>query len=299
MSYLFDTVEPGARLAAVGGGEMTAASLTLFSLLAGPRRPARVLGIVPGAVYLEIDEGEQPDVPDGPERYRPGSVVALLEPEAVQLPIGLVLPPAASGLVPISVGGAPVSRGPIFFGHGAISLAGARWPVLKWWNPGVPPLDLPTAVSPFGPELLGAAAELPAEGLAAIATGDSARAVDLLIGTGPGLTPAGDEALCGALAALAAWAPDSPARRDLATAVSAATARTTAISAALLRSAVAGCAVPPLIRLLTALSAGDLVGIHAAGQELTAGGASCGPALAVGAIHQLRQLLTSTTRKAL
>jgi hypothetical protein len=274
---------------------MTAASVALFPLLAGPARPARVLGIVVGAVYLQIDPLGQAESPDGLDH--PGGVVALLDSGAVQLPIGLVLPQAAAALVPVSVAGSPVSRGPITLGWGAITLAGVRWPVLRWWNPGVPSLPLPPgSFSPISidPEL----GEL-RQGLAALAAGDGVGAVHSLIGAGPGLTPAGDDVLCGALVALAAWAPDSPARRMLAAAVIEAAGRTTVVSAALLHSAVAGCAVPELIGLLSALSTADEPAITRTLDELGRVGATSGTAMAAGVVQQLRRLLDAGARNAL
>jgi hypothetical protein len=275
---------------------MTAASVALFPLLAAPTRPTRVLAIVEGTVYLQIDPLERGESRDG--REHPGGVVALLDRDAVQSPIGIVLPEEAAALIPVSVAGSPVSRGPITFGWGAITLAGVRWPVLSWWNPGVPKLLLPVGLDlpavPADPVLT----ELD-EGLAVLAAGDGERAVQLLSGVGPGLTPAGDDALCGALSALAAWVPDSGIRRKLAAAVIGAADRTTPISAALLHSAVAGATIPELIRLLTALSGGSRPEIDGALDGLHAVGASSGAAMAAGAVHQLRALLEVTTAGAL
>ena len=105
---------------------MTAASVALWTLLAGPSRPARVLAVDAGTVYLEIDPLAAIDSRDG--RDHPGAVVALLSPQAVRLPIGIALPPAAAELVPVLVAGVPVSRGEISIGWGAITVAGVRWP---------------------------------------------------------------------------------------------------------------------------------------------------------------------------
>jgi hypothetical protein len=291
-----------------GGGGMTAASVALFPLLAGPSRPARVLGIVTGAVYLQVDPLAAADSRDG--RDHPGAVLALLSPDAVRLPIGMVLPATASALVPVSVAGATVSSGPITVGWGAIVLAGTRWPVLRWWNPGVPVLARPEpAITAEAADSAPAPPEQLAAGLASLAAGDAELAVRQLIGAGPGLTPAGDDVLCGALAALAAWAPDSVARRRLAEAVAAAAGRTTRISAALLQSAVAGCAVPELTRYLTALSpptppgtdspsGAACPGVEEALREVTAVGASSGAAMALGVLHQLRFLHSRAASRA-
>ncbi|GAB6899809.1 oxamate carbamoyltransferase subunit AllH family protein [Kineosporia succinea] len=276
---------------------MTAASLTLFPLLAGPARPARVSAIVSGAVYLELDP-----VLDDPDGYRPGAVVALLDPGAVQLPIGLTLPPGVADLVPVTVDGDPVSPGPIVFGHGAVSMAGTRLPVLRWWNPNVSKQVLPPPAPELLPtalldQLLEDAAEPLAAGLELLRAGDTTAAFEALIGTGPGLTPAGDDALVGALAALAAWAPRSTAHRLLADGVAGSDGRTTAISAALLRSAVSGAVVPQLVRFVGALATGDPAAIRPALDDVLPVGASSGAAMAAGAVAQLVGLLQGPTRR--
>jgi len=307
---------------------MTAASVALWTLLAGPSRPARILAIDAGTVYLQVDSLAAADSRDG--RDHPGAVVALLEPDAVQLPIGIVLPPSAADLMPVSVAGSPVSRGEITIGWGAISLADVRWPVLRWWNPGIPALPLParSITSEVGPPerrsssqdsslslepdqalgldpALGVDPDLElAPGLAALIAGEVDAAVRQLIGVGTGLVPAGDHVLGGALAALAAWAPDAPARQLLATAVAGALERTSPASAALLQSAAAGFAVPELTRYLTALSAGGpevdsaLVELTALSADAGRGATTSGSAMALGVVHQLRALFAAGARSA-
>ena len=275
---------------------MTAASVALWTLLAGPSRPARVLEIDAGAVYLQVDALAAADSRDG--RDHPSSVVALLEPDAVQLPIGIVLPSSAADLVPVSVAGSSVSRGEISIGWGAITLAEVRWPVLRWWNPGIPALELPaqSIMSGVDPEVpsdspdpgKGPPEEL-ASGLAALVAGDVEGAVRQLIGVGSGLVPIGDDVLVGALAALAAWAPDSPARQELAIAVAGAADRTTPVSAALLRSAAIGFAFPELTQYLTALSTGEAAAEPKLA-ELDSVRGDSGEAMVLGVVHQLRAL---------
>ena len=320
---------------------MTAASVALWTLLAGPRRPARVLDIDAGAVHLWIEPLAAAQARDG--RDHPGAVVALLEPDAVRLPIGIVLPPAASALVPVSVAGSPVSRGEIHIGWGAITLAEARFSVLDWWNPGIPVLPRPvlsiTSASSSAPSSAPDAgadsraesagwAEPLAIGLAALASGDAERAVHHLIGVGGGLIPIGDDVLVGALAALAAWAPDSPDRAALAQATAAALSParpstsvtasaavrasatsvsaevpTTPVSAALLQSAATGFATPEVIDYLTALSLEgrpeglpvDSPGVDQARARLAAIGIGSGGAIALGIHHQLRALPLGST----
>ena len=170
------------------------------------------------------------------------------------------------------------------------------------------------------------------DGLAALASGAVERAVDRLIGVGGGLIPAGDDVLAGALAALAAWAPDSPARsalvRATATALgtvkpteltadspspttpsadpatahanevpspAAATGRTTPVSAALLQSAATGFAIPEVVDYLTALSTpgSDIDQAHARLATITL---NSGPAIVLGIHHQLQALQTGATQ---
>jgi hypothetical protein len=79
-----------------------------------------------------------------------------------------------------------------------------------------------------------------------------------LVGAGRGLTPSGDDVLCGVLLTLGAV--DTPlARRALAsvrTAVAASLTSTTSLAAALLVAAGAGYAVPDVVRLVTRAVAG-------------------------------------------
>jgi len=83
-----------------------------------------------------------------------------------------------------------------------------------------------------------------------------------LVGVGRGLTPSGDDALCGVLLTLAAVdAP--PARRALSavrTAVRSVLPWTTSLSAALLVAAGAGYAVPDVARLVTLVAGAGSVG---------------------------------------
>jgi hypothetical protein len=133
---------------------------------------------------------------------------------------------------------------------------------------------------------------VPAElalGLAALTAGDAEAAVRQLIGVGTGSVPLGDGVLAGALAALTAWAPDSTARQDFTVAVAESVGRTTLVSAALLRSVVAGFATPELNRYLTALSSSG-ISADSALAELTVAGNGSGAATALGVVRQLQAL---------
>jgi len=115
----------------------------------------------------------------------------------------------------------------------------------------------------------------------ALVAGDGiAGVVDALVGLGPGLTPAGDDVLAGALVALVA-AGNVDRRARLAGAVRLGRHRTTALSAALLDHAAAGRAIPELARYVVALARGPAVG--GVVQDLERVGASSGAALAAGA----------------
>ena len=93
-----------------------------------------------------------------------------------------------------------------------------------------------------------AAAAVPA----ALARGDLPAAVALLAGRGPGLTPAGDDALAGLLLVLALAGHERTELERAATA-----ARTHAIARAFLRWAARGQAVAPVHQLLAAMADGD------------------------------------------
>ncbi len=108
--------------------------------------------------------------------------------------------------------------------------------------------------------------------------------MDGLLGLGPGLTPAGDDVLAGALVTLVA-AADPRAVALRAGVRAAAPQRTTAVSAALLRHAGRGECGPELADLLRAL-AGAADPVVALGR-LCAVGHSSGAALAWGVLLAL------------
>lgn len=115
-----------------------------------------------------------------------------------------------------------------------------------------------------------------------------------LIGRGPGLTPEGDDVLCGAAVALralgpaAGLAPHEAARRAAALCPPDARARTGALSATLLELAAAGAAPEPVHRLLVPAHR------EAALADLGRLGASTGRALVQGIALAARCLTRST-----
>jgi hypothetical protein len=115
-------------------------------------------------------------------------------------------------------------------------------------------------------------------------------AVAALVGAGLGLTPSGDDALCGVLLGLR-LAGRPALRRALWAAVAPRLGSTTSLSAALLTESAEGYAVPPVGRLVEALAAGDHAGVRAATVQVRAIGHTSGADLLgglAGALDALR-----------
>lgn len=94
-----------------------------------------------------------------------------------------------------------------------------------------------------------------------------------LLGLGPGLTPAGDDFLCGLLAGLRAFLPEWPGLSPLARGiVRSAPGRTTALSHTLLAQAAQGVVVEPLAVVLCSLGTGK--GVHGLDELLDIGHSS-------------------------
>jgi Protein of unknown function (DUF2877) len=233
------------------------ADALLAPLLRGPPRPAEVVVATPLAVYARLEDG---------------SVVAVLAPRAVRVPGSVV------------VSGTPGSGEEILLGGGGVELGGIRLVPRRWWDSRVPEVGAPAEPPALGPppDVAGDPADLER---VLTAGEDVARVVERLVGLGPGLTPAGDDVLAGALVALAATGADA-ARRRLAADVLRLRHRTTMVSAALLGHAADGRAVPELARYVVALSRGRLdAGVV---QDLERVGGTSGEALAFGARVGLR-----------
>jgi hypothetical protein len=239
-----------------------AADDLLAPLLAGPPRRGEVVVATPLAAYARLEDG---------------SVVGVLDARAVRVPGSVVV--AALARPDVVLGDEVVAGGgPLRVG--AVDLVPARW-----WDSRVPALRTPPAptVAASLPDDVPAVAE---DLERALGTGIGlAAVVDALVGLGPGLTPAGDDVLAGALVALAATG-DTERRRRLAAEVRRVRHRTTAVSAALLDHAAGGHAIPELARYVVALAAGLAVG--GVVQDLERVGASSGAALAAGARIGLR-----------
>jgi hypothetical protein len=202
--------------------------------------PRRVLGVFATCVYVELGAHDR--------------VLALLASDALQLPIGMRLAMPAS-----DVRWGVEAGDEVVVGAGRVVLPSHEIVASRLARPSrvraAPHLPTTTDVDRLpDPGVLG---ELTLDlTVAALAGRPLDDAVLGLVGAGRGLTPSGDDALCGALLALASV--DHP---DAAAALAALRAqvlpvlgRTTSLSAALVVAAASGYAVPDVVRLVTLMS---------------------------------------------
>jgi Protein of unknown function (DUF2877) len=249
---------------------VAAASKSLRPMLAGPARPAELLGLSRGALYLKTTG-------------HPGVLVVLCH-DAVRLPCGLLLPTTSAevpltSLVPHST--ALVAARPASFvvGDGAVSWMGPAGPVVvravREWAPARPAQGKVAASALAAvrtvPGLSGAdpgADSRTAAGLANAARDyDASVAVaSRLLGSGPGLTPSGDDVLAGFLAGAFAFGLDAAALRQAIAVL--APARTTALSAALLWHAARGECIDELAAVAAVLTGQRLSGPEVSSPEL-------------------------------
>ncbi|MGO8957632.1 MAG: DUF2877 domain-containing protein [Streptosporangiaceae bacterium] len=269
---------------------MAAASSALRPLLAGPARPAEWLGVTRGALYLKT-------------AGQPGALVVLSH-DAVRLPCGLLLPTTSAELPLTSVAPSSLAQWSLdpsarfMVGDGAVSWTGpvGRMVVraVREWAPARPARGevaasalaaVRTVLSGAG--LSGADPGIDSGLLAEVALAardhDANAVVARLLGSGPGLTPSGDDVLAGFLAGAAAFGLDAAALRE-ATAVQA-PARTTALSAALLWHAARGECIDELAAVAAVLTGHRRRGSEQAGHavsRLLSVGHTSGAALALG-----------------
>jgi hypothetical protein len=231
-----------------------AASTALRDVLSGPSRSAWVLGVHPSCVYLLAGS----------------ELIALETSDALGLPCAVRL-------------AAVRSEGPFArvrrddsaeVGDGLLRAGPVTVRVVRWWAPRPPRAGRSVDRTDRLAGLLARhPAPVPVDG-----------EVDDLLGLGPGLTPAGDDVLAGLLVGLH-HRPDlrDPLAADVARL---APARTTALSAALLRHAAAGHAVPTLTAVADALTgAGEDGDLEAALSRLLSVGNTSGTALAHGLLR--------------
>lgn len=231
-----------------------AASTTAPGWLHDVEAPALVLAAYPGAAYL-LPVGSQPDASV--------EVLALVDGDALRLP-GSVLVPGAGDLARLRLGQADA----VAVGAGRVRTGSAVLEVRRRWTPrAVVPVDaghLSVAAVSRVAEEIDLASRRPGRddlaGLAADVLVDPAGAARLL-GLGPGLTPSGDDVLCGVMLALrAVGRHESALAVELEQQVLGGLARTTALSGTLLRAAARGHAVPQVVDLLDLLRESDLSG---------------------------------------
>jgi hypothetical protein len=287
-----------ARVSRAASAVPASASTGVAELLRGPVRPARVLLSAPAAVYLQVATDRGSDV------------VGILTSDAARLPLGCVLFRPSNGrpLVALPAGApAEVGGGRVVVGDLAVSAA-------AWWDPRpklptAHPALLPEGVRQLRAALYGdgphSAFNLPGlpggPGGPLAALRGAVRRADLdaalrtatrLVGLGPGLTPAGDDVMAGTIAGLVLLG--HPAAERFASGVATlAAGRTTELSRALLRHAMAGRVSGEYAAVLQGLVGERPLGPAIAG--LMATGSTSGRALALG-LSTAIDLVDRTTR---
>ncbi|MDQ6522508.1 DUF2877 domain-containing protein [Nocardioides sp. LHD-245] len=251
----------------VGG----AGSPALRGLLHGPPATGTVVHAGSQAVYAEVG----------------GRIIGVLAHGAVHVPCAIATAlPRLPDLPGIAVG-APVTLGDGTLRVGPLSVGVAR--LVSFVTPPLTPAAA-QRLAAVPADLSPARDQLPAEALELLVAGDPA-GVRALVGRGDGLTPVGDDVLCGWLVTTRAGGRDTTAIAD---AVRAHLPRTTGLSATLLRHAVDGEAITPF---RTALAVGDAAAVAA----LLAVGHTSGAGMLLGAHLALsaRHVLSAITNEAL
>ncbi|TYC10948.1 DUF2877 domain-containing protein [Actinomadura syzygii] len=274
-----------------------AASLALRPLLDPPRRAARVIAVFPSALYVEMRGGPEP------------RVLAVVASDAHRLPNSVVVA-ATRREQPFR----SVREGAdAWVGDGRVEAGPLHVRVRRWWDPAPVLGTMRPAALGHGVRTLEAAfaaAGMTGGGLsghpdpdvlaACCAAGDLAGAVEAaerIVGLGPGLTPSGDDILCGLLVSLrlvggavrhcrtGVWLADW-----LGAAVTAdAGTRTTALAATLLHCAAAGGAGAEVAAVLRCVAGHEPPG--AAVRRLLAVGHTSGTDLAHGVLAGCRAAL--------
>ncbi|GGI04242.1 DUF2877 domain-containing protein [Egicoccus halophilus] len=273
------------------------ASEAVHDLVTGPPTDVRVLACFPAATYLDVG----------------GRVLAVATADGVHHPNALALAVATAARPFATLAAADVGR----LGHGRLELPGLTVTVRRWWSPRpalapVAAARLHTRAEELAALLAATAPALPPDTAArtdrltaALAHDEPSAAADAvaLLGLGPGLTPTGDDLLCGLFAAVDRLAPaltasgaDTAAlvarvRRAADTVVGRAPSATTAISAGLLHHARRGEVCAPAAAVLHGLTGtGPLP--EAVG-ALLAVGATSGRDLGVGLLAGTRLVLAA------
>ena len=240
------------------------------ALLTRPAGRATVLGVFPCALYLQVDD------------LAPGGLLPVVTAPGLRLPGAVVLGPS----LPRTGWGVRPGK-EVWVGDDEVRLPGATIRVVRTWRPVRVPDATHQPTTTDVEAVAGLASvqwRLPARHLAtaALAGDDLTGRVALTVGVGPGLTPSGDDVLCGVLLALrTAGALDAVAH--LWSAVTLRLGATTTLSAGLLADAADGYAVSQVVRLTSALASGETgAGVDAAAREVAAVGHSSGADLLAG-----------------
>jgi Protein of unknown function (DUF2877) len=255
-----------------------AVSTLAAALVAGPERQARVLGAFPSVVYLAVD---------APIPRTSVAVLPILAADALALPTGIRLGVGSADLGWVAeledqAGEGVVGQGQIRFG---------RWRIdaVRTWLPAQ------VARAPVGSRAvsLDRTDELRPHTAEVVR---HARLARRLVGRGRGLTPSGDDALCGAMLVLRAVG--SPALGPVREHVVASLQGTTSLSASFLAAAGGGYAVPAAARLASALAAGDAPAAQALLAEALAIGHTSGSDLVAGMLGALDATATGAAATA-
>lgn len=245
-----------------------AATTVLRDLLRGPETAGRVVGVHPTCVYVVT----------GDELVAIETADALGLPCAVRLGVDRSQQPFAG----VRLGDRAV------VGGNRVVAGSLTVPVVRWWSPPRPRRGqvLRSRVDELARLLTGQQAPVLVDG-----------SVRALLGRGPGLTPAGDDVLAGMLVALH---HREDLRRPLADEVARlAPGRTTTLSAALLRHAASGAALPAVLDVADALTGhGSDVDLTRAVTRLLAVGHSSGAALAHGLLRGARTVAGTAEEEA-
>jgi hypothetical protein len=204
-------------------------------LRSAPDGPVRVLHQSPAALYVEVD----------------GRCVGIVAPGAAQVPCALRLPSQVSG-VSAQVVLAAGADSP-YVERGTLYLAGNPLRVGRFVDVRVPRIDLGRVLRAACPIAEARPPRPAAGGLAALPPLPSRidpAVLHGLVGNGGGLTPLGDDVLCGWLAVLVAT---DQMTDDVTIAVRASLDRTTLLSATLLDCALHGEVLPEFAAYVAAL----------------------------------------------
>jgi hypothetical protein len=238
-------------------------------LRAAPNGPVRVLHQSAAALYVEVA----------------GRCVGVVAPSAAQVPCALRLPARISGVSAQTV----LAEGATspYVERGTLYLAGNPLRVGRFVDVRVPRIDLGRVLRAASPMVAVARPPRPAAaGLAALplAPRIDADLLRRLVGHGGGLTPLGDDVLCGWLAVLVAT---GHLTEDVTAAVRDVLDRTTLLSATLLDCALHGEVLPEFTAYVAALRTPNE---DAAAGALMAIGHTSGAGLWWGARHALSTL---------